>query len=456
MRFLDTRAILVIIFAASVLAISGRSDFGVRVAVIFIPTIAFVRRITSGDDAYILNDPFVLVPLLALLPVALHKLRIGRSNVPLTLVAWFAVTSVESIIRGTPVAVAGFQLLGQTLPLLVGIQVASGNYASLPAWVLRVLPPLATLIAIYAMIQLISPLPWDLAWLRTQHDLVNSIGLPEAGQFRIFATAESPGALAIFLGPALIVIAGATLPANSSVVGQQRLARSAVIRLCQFGLVLLALALASVRATLFAVPLAILAMVVVDRRTPKLKAFLATGLLGLAVLILPTLFGNASGAEDRYNVTAISSDKSFQERSTLLPQFEQAITATPFGTGVGSTGLSSRLTNTGPSQNDVETIDNGYLARLIETGLPGFVLFAVSVALGLRRAVGAAAKDQLTPIQRTSLGIVILFLLTDLGGPTSASLGGLIFWIALGTLLKPSGRELSGVARSDRIFIFRP
>lgn len=61
---------------------------------------------------------------------------------------------------------------------------------------------IAVLVAIYGIIQYLTVPPWDAFWMNNVE--MNSIGIPEPLQIRVFSSMNSPGPCAIFLAMALV------------------------------------------------------------------------------------------------------------------------------------------------------------------------------------------------------------------------------------------------------------
>ncbi len=436
--FVGPRLLVLPVVLISVAVAGQGRDLAARVCVVVLPFVAFVRRITAGPAAYVYNDPLALLGVVLLIPtvLAIHHLpRQGPGRWINALLVWTIFSSTFAVLRGgSPITIA-YGAATNALPLLVGALVASGSYRALPRFVISAVPITAVVASIYSLTQWAAPAPWDLAWLRTQATLLVSVGQPSAGNFRIFGTAESPSALALTIGLAAACV-------GTALITQPMRRGLWAARIAVMSLFILVLALTSVRTSLFALPVALLAVMVCDRKIPRVIIAPIAALLIGAVLIVPTLLASSSSSQSRYDIGNLSQDESFQARSELLPQFAQSALNAPFGQGAGTTGLAGRLDAVGSSAAYVENIDNGYLTRLAETGVPGFLLFAVAVMAcarpGLRRIRGGRSL----PADKASLAIVVFFLFSDLSGPTTSLINGVLFWVALGALAQsPNLRE---------------
>lgn len=434
---LDVRTVAVAAVAVAGVALSGRGDAGVRIAILLIPTIAFVRRATAGPSAYVANDPLVLVPVLLLFPVmwTLPRTRAGTPARAMTyLLALLVVSGALAAGSGTG-ASAVFGTATTVLPLWVGIHVATGHFNSLSRYALRMLPALGLVTAVYGLVQWRAPASWDLAWLATQQQALVSVGQPIAGEFRIFSTSESPGALALFLGLAIVALAADALTAGGVLRGR-RLLLGIVLPLMVF-----ALALTAVRTALFGLPIALLIVLVVNRRASRSSVIVVSAVLASAVLLIPTLLASSEVGRSRYDLAQLGQDQSFQDRSQLLPRFLGALIGNPLGSGPGTSGLAARLDASPGIQNvnDIQNVDNGFLSRLIETGVVGLALFIVVVVLCLRPAFRRLRQGRSRGSDAAWFAVAVFFLLSDLGGPSTSTGTGVFFWIALGALASPGG-----------------
>lgn len=429
------RVLALVVLVGSVVVVGVATDLGVRLAIVALPIMGFVRRVTAGPTGYVYNDPLALLPLALLIPAVL-VLPIAPKGSParrlLHLTLLLAGTSVLAIGTGNGIASAAYGLAVAAVPLLVGLHVASGRYSQLPAYLVVAVPVSAVVVSAYAVLQWLAPPTWDLAWLTTQYDAISSIGQPEPGQFRIFSTSESPGALSLTLGPAAAILAVILIS------GRRTTASLKVLAACALAAVLFALNLSSVRTALFALPVALLAVMIGDRRIARPLLIPALAIAVGAVVVLPGLLASGTADAARFDLATLSQDESFQARSDLLPQFISAVTSHPLGTGPGSTQLAERLSSTSPNAGLTGNIDNGYLTRVIETGLVGTLLFLAAVLACVAPAWRRLQSHQARPSDPALLAVVVFFLFADLSGPSTSAANGLIFWIALGGLAAPA------------------
>ncbi len=440
-------ALIASLTACLCLAVVG-TDSALTVAFALIPIIAFLRRVTSGPLAYTENDVLATVPAVV---VAVFLLRERSAREPLTrrprsLVAlcwWLGLVGLLAVSRAGATGLYG--LLVQLPPVLVALFVVrrSGHrFATLSRRSLVVLGPV---VGAYGLLQYVSPAEWDLQWLRTLGPRVISTGVAVPGRFRIFGTMEGPGPYAMYLGLACIALAvTAGRVASRSRVAALALASTGGALFC-------ILALTAVRAALIALPVALIAVLVIDRRIPRWVAFLGAGVALVAAVTLPQVLpgpqvGSVSQSRQRLGIGALGEDQSFRDRVILLPALADAV-RNPVGQGLGTSGLGARLSGSGgapvPSNAGAAgeatagtaNVDNGYLARAGETGGLGLLLFLVVHVAAIRRVGLRVWRTRRAPDDVYVLATLTFFTLAELSGPQIASSLGVFYWVAVGAAL---------------------
>jgi putative inorganic carbon (HCO3(-)) transporter len=410
--------IVIVVVAAVGLGTLGTSA-SACLALTVLPIMGLIRRMTAGPAAYIESDPLVPLAMLLLLPVALQPLRGLQNRATWWLVglaSWLGVCTLWSVAHGQTVT-AGFAFLTAAAPVLVAAQASTGRLPGLHRYALRWLPPLATACALYGVYQYYSPPAWDLAWLTSVQEKLVSVGFPRQGQFRIFGPAESPGVYAAFLG------AAATLTVLRP-LGQGRRVARVLSRTFMVATITFALSLTAVRSVLLALPIGIGIALLMRGRRERVVAIPAIAVVATALSFLPTLFSTSNADTSRYDLGSISQDESFVARLELLARFGTAL-GNPIGEGLGTTGAAGVI------------VDNGYLARTMETGLVGLAVFIGAVAVALRPAIQRARAQRARPGDSAWLAVVAFFLVYDFSGPLISGGTGLLFWLAVSALAAP-------------------
>src|SRR4051812_40010321 len=112
------RAWVVVVLVASIGLATLGTDGSARVALLVLPLVGLIRRVTAGPTGYVESDPLVPLAVLLLLPAALLPLRRdGRRSTTwlLALAAWLAVSAAWSLRSGQGIA-AGYAMLTATAP----------------------------------------------------------------------------------------------------------------------------------------------------------------------------------------------------------------------------------------------------------------------------------------------------------------------------------------------------
>lgn len=424
---------------AAVGVTSAGASTGVRLALVVIPFMALLRRMTAGTDAYIENDPLVLLPMALCMPALVASLspstwQMGRWVS--AYVIWLVITGLLALPVGPVTVTYGLVLAG--VPILVGLAVAGGYFRTLPNFAFDSAAVLGIPVALYGVMQAIDPAPWDLAWLATVQDQINSIGDPVPGEFRVFGSMEAPLPFALYLGLSAVVILARLLDGAGDRTARLHRIGLAVVAL---PLLLAAVLLSSVRSVLFALPLVLLAVALLrggtGRWTTLFAGVAAVGLIFLA----PQLDRSPDNAEgDRYEVSELGQDQSYTDRMTQIQSLGPEFTR-PFGSGPATASAATRLSG----DDEAANTDNGYVTLLVEGGVVRLGLF-IAVAF---TAVGAAVRrvrDAALPPDDRRLALVVLttllyFLALQASFNVVDGASGLFFWIAVGTALRSAHRH---------------
>jgi hypothetical protein len=438
---LPLRAVVVVTVASAVLVGTLARDTGVRLALLLVPLLGLVRRITAGPAAYVPADPLVLLPYLLVVPALLPLLAGGprRERTPGALalgllLVWALLCAAVGAARAPTLVLPG--ALFQLGPLALGCLVALGGHPRLPRAVLTSLAVLGPLAAAYALLQYLAPPRWDLAWLTTQQEELLSVGRPVPGEFRVWGPTEAPAALALYLGASLCVLLAGL------VVAERARRRAVVVAALVAGAACAAaLVLTSVRSVLFVLPLAVLVPALLLPAVPARRRLRAAGAVAAGgVLLLPVLVGglqvsrsvldpSAREPADRLSLGALGDDRSLAERAALLGRFSDAV-ARPLGLGPGG------------SFEGAQSVDNGYLAVALELGAVGLALFLLTLGLAVRAAVarlrapGGPARWELAAALVVLLGVGV-----QVGAPVLQGSFGILFWPLVGALLRGADAE---------------
>ncbi len=384
-----------------------------------------LRRALGLHTGFVENDPLSLAPFLA--TASLAALELVQSHVPtqirrilmlagvgfalgvpvgLLLGPRAAVYACGAYVGGLSAAVLGFNERGTRL-----------RDSTLRTVLLYGLPAIAA----YAVAQRVLPLPdWDQHWLDSAD--FNSIGAPrEDDKVRVFATLNSPGALAPLL--ALSLLCYLTIrPRHLSVA------------LLGAALLVVALQLTFVRGAWIAFMAAAVAHVIASRGASARLVFGTGALIAAVTLALSPVSQTAHDVVERFNTIGnLSVDRSANDRSATVTQVLPGAIAAPFGHGLGSAGEPSTLTG---SDSELRAPDNGYLSLIYQVGPIGFALVMWAVGLMLR-AAWVGARDR-APGQELRLLLFTLFFYTIVelfAGDEFYGIHAVIFWFIGGQVL---------------------
>jgi hypothetical protein len=379
-----------------------------------------LRRVFGLFTGYLDNDPLSLAPFLATGAVA--ALELARVHVPsrnrrilLLAAAGFAVGLPVGLLTGPGSAIYAFiaYLAGVSGAVLGLGEGTLARDSTLRRVLLLALPP----IALYAILQHYLTLPsWDQAWIDATG--FGSIGGPEEGEVRVFASLNSPGALAPLLALSLLCYLTVKRAGTLAIVGAALLA--------------VALSVTFVRSAWVALIVAGLAHVIASEgRSARLV--LGTGLVIVtATLALAPVSSTAHQVLDRFQSISLSGETSTEERkASFSATFPEAVSA-PLGHGLGSAGEATKLSG----DSDLRAPDNGYLSLIYQVGPIGFLLVMAAIAYILRAAWnGARARAPGQELRLLLFSMLVYLLVLLAAGDEFYGSHGVIFWFIAGQVL---------------------
>lgn len=382
-----------------------------------------LRRVLGLFTGYVENDPLSLAPFIA--TAAIAALELVQVHMPsrirlIMLMAALgfaiglpvgmltgpraAVYAVTAYIAGLSAVILGFNERGR---LLKSSTLRTVLVYGLPA------------IALYAIAQRAFTLPaWDQYWLDNSD--FNSIGASRTDEVRVFATLNSPGALAPLLCLSLLCYLSIR-PKHPS------------LAVLGAGVLTIAISLTLVRSAWISLIIAALAHVIASRGASARLVFGAAAVAAAVTLALAPVSTTARDVLNRFEtIGSLSLDRSADDRqatfSETLPKAVQA----PIGHGLGSAGEPSKLTG----NTALRAPDNGYLSLIYQVGPIAFlmVIFAIGVML---RAAWRGARDP-APGQDLRLILFTLFVFTLaqlFAGDQLYGSNAVIFWFIGGHVL---------------------
>ncbi|NIZ93275.1 hypothetical protein [Kineococcus rubinsiae] len=429
------RLLVPVLVAGVVLVLRPKPTTAVALAVVALPLTALLRRLTAGEDAYLPSDPLAVLAVVVALPAFVLVRGKGReapgSGWLAVYLAWLVVTAGLSSSGSIATRATGFLIVA--VPAGVGYLVARGWAAGSEGIALRSLVVLALPLAAYATAQFFLAPTWDMAWLTSVQETLNSVGSPVARGFRVWGTMESPLSLAMYLGQAVLALLCWMLARRGA---PGRGARSLFVTVTLV-VVLLALVLTSVRSVLFALPVLLLGVALLGLLpVGRVQALLAAVGVTLAMVVgIGSLGLSATGTTaSRYQLSSLGQDQSLLDRAQLLPQFLQAA-ANPVGTGPGSAGAAQSLTAGGKAIG----IDNGYLSLLQEGGVLRLGLFVAVLLLALMAAVRNARRRPDDAGALFAVTVIVFYGILQASSDVVSGTGSFFFWICVGASFAREG-----------------
>lgn len=319
---------------------------------------------------------------------------------------------------------AVFDLLNYLVPFLVLIYVNISQFDSdvRDKW-LRSFSYLAVIVAVYGIYQYIVFPPWDEFWMISAK--MNSIGLPEPQNFRVFSILNSPGPAGVFLGLGLAVMTVQKKWRAFGIVGIM--------------VVAFALLLTLVRVGWIACVVMIIAYFIRSQLKNKIQLLGLAAILTVAYMIILPILPGANNVTSRIDTFgSLEDDHSFNERLFFSNNILSEIVANPIGRGLGSSGLGAKLT----SNNDtLVSFDNGYLNIFYTFGLPlGLAITAIWGYFFIYLFKASIREKVYSPISfaASSAVLFLLFASNILSGLSGFIL---LFIISLAYIPMSSNRE---------------
>jgi hypothetical protein len=384
-----------------------------------------IRRVLGYEAGTPTQDPLSIAPFLATGVVAL--MTAWRFRIPRLITVLGAVVCAGMLfgLAGAAghLSAAVYSLVAYLSAfgaLLIGWR---EGVLPLERWTLvRVLAVAAPLLALYALYQYFIAMPvWDQRWLDTVD--FTSIGAPEAGKIRSFASVNSPGLLGTVLALSMVLYAG----------------RRGLLRWASVALVITAagLSVTYVRGAWLALAIAAVVFVLTSgRQAPRRLARIAV-LMTVAVSALSATGGTYTAIVDRISTFgSLGSDQSARARQATPTQTLPELVGRPLGFGLGSAGEATRLAKT----PGLRAPDNGYLAMAYQLGLLGGLLvigsLLTAMAIALRRLYARGDPDR-----ALLSGVFVFFLISLLSGDGFYGFAGITLWYFIGAAL---GRSHAG------------
>lgn len=339
-----------------------------------IPYLVLVWAISPEVRRYVdwLQGEFHPRSLISIAPIAATMalaIPVSRQRIIVTRTLYYALGSlalamsyagIVGYIRNELPAV--FEFAGTVAPFAV-ILYASGRPIEpreRDLWVMSIVL-VAVGVAAYGVLQYVVAPPWDVMWMQAVRRDIVAIGRPEPYGIRVFSTFGAPLQCSLFLLTALVpMLVNGRWRRYVGFPGAALIAYTLLLTITRTAWVALA---AGVSFYLLITP---------GRR--KIQAMVATFLVGTVIwFAMPYLPGYETISSRLSSMSQLNQDSSATARASLATIAWNLISSNPLGSGMGSYGVGTRLSDD-PSRANTG-FDNGYIGLALSYGWFGMVLF---------------------------------------------------------------------------------
>jgi putative inorganic carbon (HCO3(-)) transporter len=283
--------------------------------------------------------------------------------------------------------------------------------------------------SVYALVQFISPPPWDAMWIYASGFL--AAGLPYPYTLRAWGTMNSPGPFADFLVCTILL----ALPL---VNWRKPLALVATLVCC------IGLALTFVRANALVLGACLAIYLFFSPRRTEIGLGIGGIVLAVALVVglAPTIAGETGTRfvdrlTDRFNtIDTLDTDVSVSTRQLEIEAGLTLAIAEPLGQGLGTIGTAAKLDG---GQGEAITVDSGYVSRFEALGYLGMFGYLIVTIGGLARslvqAIGVASQGERerAVVVVAAVTVQAALVAIDFAVDSHSAFDGILFWLALAT-----------------------
>jgi hypothetical protein len=400
-----------------------------------------IRRIIDWQRMeYHSVTPLSLIPILAtlslLVPVILRSGKFSPKMIQALL--FVSLSSMYAFLigiakNGSPAIYEAFNTLS---PLLFIPYMAKRKFDSdeRDFWISS-LVTVGIVVSVYGWLQFLFAFPWDMLWM-VKSGMSLSMGPPLPLGFRVFSTLNSTGTTSIFLVSAIA-------PACLNERWRTKMGWGGVV------LMISVLAITQVRSSWLALLVCLFSYILLSTGKNKWQSIIGLAImLIMCIAVMPLLPGGSAVTERLNTFQTMQNDNSARTRINIVTSF--SFMKSPFGDGMGSTGIGGKIGATSTDQNG--SFDNGWLALYLTYGIVGFF----ALIIGLARVVQCIIERKQLHIDNSyiNVGLSILIMSACLlfGNQILSGYGGIMAWffasISLGLVpkTKPAATELAQAA----------
>lgn len=361
-----------------------------------------MRRLAASDSSYFTeNDILIFLPYIPIVALLFKKLNTFKFEFHLLVVLYFiCIFALFSIQQSVPNIVWG--LINLIMVIVLG-QVSKQYFDdALMDFIIK----LGLVSSVYIFIQKFSLPEYDMGWCQNRRTGLVYLESCSSSSTRLWGTMESAVNMACFLSVCFLLLAF-----------RSKKNLPTIIKFIELGVIFVALFLTGTRTFLFIIPIAYLLSVYFFKKL-TIRGFIF-GVLSILVSasILPNLallFDYESRWVSRLDLTNLTGDRSITDRIALVASFKDQLSLKNLliGDGLGSKSRGSLA------------IDNGYLALVLEVGLPLTVILLIII---FRKLINV--QDFQNPLVLQSWSVCILLIFANASYVVLTGSSSVYFWI---------------------------
>ena len=375
---------------------------------------------TFSDRSLIMLAPVIAAALCGMNLLTHFRVLMQRRAIPLTLIVLGVFYGYVIGMVGAGIAAASYTLISWLFPVLIAfhILVTWRQYPEYHRTMLKTFVFGGFVIALYGVVQYISPPPWDAFWL-LQSGMISE-GVPLPFGMRVSSTMNSSGPFAIAMMVCLLM----TLAARNKMA------------FIAGGLAVPALIGTMSRSVVGGLGIGLLYLFIMLDGRSRLR--LAGGIAVIVLLCSPVAMVDeiSEKAMARLStVTQLDNDYSYQVRTEIYKHFLSEMTTNIAGQGLGMTGLGSKLSGDGSSNN--VNFDSGLMEVPYVLGWPGTLLYTAGLLMLVLRTFVASftRKSDRFAVAGAAAAFGVLAMMVFVN--TLIGSGGMFFFI--GVMLPVAG-----------------